>query len=109
MGGPVSGLRLRCPAYAVPPTLYRRPPLPSSSAVLLRPLPSSSAGRCPLRCPARRLLLLSAVLRRTAIPKSSLLLPDSNLQSMLCSINPKDFCKKIWRVGVKCRSLQSAP
>ena len=100
MGGPVSGLRLRCPAYAVPP---------SSSAVLLRPLPSSSAGRCPLRCPARRLLLLSAVLRRTAIPKSSLLLPDFNLQSMLCSIIPKDFREKIWRVGVKCRSLQSAP
>ena len=109
-----SGLRPRCSAAIRPPppssapfTAHAVPP--SSSAVLLRPLPSSSAGRCPLRCPARRLLLLSSALRRTAIPNSSLLLPDFNLQSMLCSIIPKDFRKKIWRVGVKCRSLQSAP
>ena len=124
IGGPVSvlrlrtlpsGLRPRCPcrrpacaraahaAIRPPPsssapfTAHAVPP--SSSAVLLRPLPSSSAARCPL----------SSALRRTAVPKSSLLLPDFNLQSMLCSIIPKDFREKIWRVGVKCRSLQSAP
>ena len=78
MGGPVSGLRLRCPAYAVPP---------SSSAVLLRPLPSSSAGRCPRYRPACA-RVVHAALRRTAIPNPSLLLPGFNLQSMLCSINP---------------------
>ena len=104
MGGPVSGLRLRCPAYAVPPTLSRRPPLPSSS-VLCRP-PPPAAVLCYRPACARA---VHAVLRRMAIPKSSLLLPDSNLQSMLCSIIPKDFREKIWRVGVKCRSLQSAP
>ncbi len=65
---------IRPPPSSAPFTAHAVPP--SSSAVLLRPLPSSSAGRCPLRCPARRPLLLSAG-RQFLIPASSFLISTS--------------------------------
>ena len=111
--------RLRCPAV-----LLCRPPLPSSSVLCRPPPPAAAPSAVPsavpsvhtvpsavLRFPLYRpacARAAHAAFRRTANPNFFLLLPDFNLQSMLCSIIPKDFREKIWRVGVKCRSLQSA-